>query len=86
VDIVLSLGRQVIVEDTLDIFDIETSRSDISCNEDVLDTLLEFLDDSVSFILSLITMNACNSVDPISLEVSYNIIHASLSLTKDNHS
>jgi hypothetical protein len=86
VDIVLSLGRQVIVKDALDIFDIETSRSDISCNEDVLDTLLEFFDDSVSFILSLVTMYASNSVDSISLEVSHYIIHTSLSLTKDNNS
>ena len=85
-DIVLSLGRQVIVEDTLDIFDIETSRSDISCNKDVLNAILEILDDSVSFILSLVTMDPCNSVDSISLQVSHNIIHASLSLTKDNHS
>lgn len=86
VDIVLSLGGQVEVEDALDIFDIKTSRSDISCNKDVLNTILELLDDSISFILSLVTVDTCNSMDSISLKISHNIINSSFSLTEDNHS
>ena len=85
-NIVLSLGRQVEVEDALDIFHIKTSRSNISCNKDVLNTILEILNDSISFILSLVTMDTSNSVDSISLEVSHNIIDTSFCLTEDYHS
>ena len=85
-NIVLSLRRQVEVEDALNVLHIEPSRSDVSCNKDVLNTILEILDDSISLILSLVTMDARNSMNAISLEVSHDIINASFGLTEDNHS
>jgi hypothetical protein len=48
--------------------------------------ILEVLDDAVPLLLSLVSVDACNSPDPVISEVSDQVIHAPLCLTEDDNS
>jgi hypothetical protein len=56
-DIIFNVGREVEVNHGLDIFDIETSRSDICRNHDWRASILEILQCPVPLVLVLVTMN-----------------------------
>jgi len=87
VHVVFYLKRHIIVDYELDIFNVQSSTSYVSCDKDITSlTIFETLKDTISFYLAFVSMNSSNASKSIRHQTLYQIINAFLGLTKNDDS